>query len=77
MWEIATRSGRVFAFESRALPRWLRLHPGEGRALFHAVTVERSTRRFCGGVGLREQSTPASVCLDPVTAAAAGESSRL
>lgn len=36
----------------------------------------RSTRRLLGGVGLREQSTPASVCLDPVTAAAAGESSR-
>lgn len=50
---------------------------GGGSDPRHAVTVERSTRRFCGGVGLREQSTPASVCLDPVTAAAAGESSRL
>ena len=38
---------------------------GEGSDPWHAVTVERSTRRFSGGVGLREQFTPASLTSHP------------
>jgi hypothetical protein len=68
--------GRVCPFgpsspvESRELPRWLRLHPGEGRTLVTRSPRSNPRAVFVGVLGY-VSSPPPPVCLSPIVAAAA------